>query len=599
MRGPVRLWLRFAAAMAVVSLVPLILSMVLTTRVSAAKAERLGEELRARDAAAFSTFVATWMQDQAAAVGGWMQLYPLGTQSDAQRTGLLRAVHRAVPAVVVVALVDGDRRPLVPPVFLSEETEEADPLNGRAIASSEEAAHLITVLPVREALEQPGVAAVGTPYEPAGAGRTVVPVAVAGPYGEGIVLGAEVDLGLLVDVAAARSSGGRGVALLDVQGRAFVGGNHPLVDPAVVAGLLGNTASVAYQTRQQPVRGALTPVGNLDWSVLVAEPSAVAARGANEIRRRSLEALVLAVLLALVAALVLARTLSEPIADLTDSALAVAEGDLGRVVRTQGGDEIGQLSSAFNLMSRRIAENRDQIMAQRDEIEAFNRELQKRVEDRTRKLERAQEALVASGQLAAVAEIGAGLAHELNNPLAGVLGIAQVLRARSDDPLLAQLVEQAERCRVVAEEMTRLATPEGAGQTSVIDLAKVLEEVLPPIRATARQRGVTVSLDPIPEHLEVRADPALAGKALVQLLLAITAGLGTGGAVVIRASESGDLVCVEMTPDRPVDEGAHRDNFLAAGVSLWVARQLVARLGGRVVSPGDDPSWLIQLPGVR
>ncbi|TNE89104.1 MAG: HAMP domain-containing protein [Deltaproteobacteria bacterium] len=591
-----RLWLRLAAAMAVVSILPLLLATILATRTAASKAERSSAELLQRDATAIATFVDTWMQDQGQAVSGWMQLYPLEAQSEAQRQGLLRAVHRAVPSVVSVVLVDADGQPLQPAVFLDREPEPDDPLAARTLGSPSRSAELVRRLPISEALAAPGVPAVGSPYRPPTSAVPVVPIAAVGRYGEGIVLGAEIELTVLSEVVRARSSGARGVALLDPSGAPFLGGTHPLIDPSPVHGLLGNAATVGYVTRNLPVRGALSPIGELGWSALVAEPSAIASRGADEIRQRSLEFMLAAVVLALITAFLLARTMSEPIADLTTSALAVSEGDLGHTVPVQGQDELAQLAEAFNLMSRRLAANQEEITAQRDEIEAFNRELQARVDERTAQLERAQEELVRSGQLAAVAEIGAGLAHELNNPLSSVLGIAQVLQAKSGDALVAQLVAEAERCRNVVEVMTRLSSPEGAGEADVIDLTEVLHEVLPPVRATARQRGVAVTLDALPEPLRVRVDPALAGRAVVQLIHALSAGLGSGRTLTIGARVADGKVLVSLAPDRPVDEGARRDDFLAAGVSLWVARQLVDRLGGTVRRPVAGEPWVLELP---
>ncbi|MCO4773827.1 MAG: hypothetical protein KDA24_27595, partial [Deltaproteobacteria bacterium] len=56
------------------------------------------------------------------------------------------------------------------------------------------------------------------------------------------------------------------------------------------------------------------------------------------------------------------------------------------------------------------------------------------------------------------------------------------------------------------------------------------------------------------------------------------------------------VVRISLAPDRPVDEGARRDDFLAAGVSLWVARQLIDRLGGRVIRPEGEGPWILELP---
>ncbi|MCO4743406.1 MAG: HAMP domain-containing protein [Proteobacteria bacterium] len=593
-----RLWLRLAIAMAVVSIVPLLFSSVVATREAATKAERSSAEILARDAGAIATYTATWIGDQGQAVAGWMQLFPLEAQSEAQREGLLRAVYRAVPAIVTVVLVDGYGQQVQPAVYLEEDAPAGDPLAGRTQGSDARTGELVARLPISEALARPGAAAVGTPYVPEGMHRPVVPIAAAGLYGERMVLGAEVDLSVLIAVVNERSSGARGIALLDEGGRAFVGAAHPLVQTDAVTALLGNDASVSYLASGVSVRGALSSIESLGWAAVVAEPAVIAERGANEIRQRGLEVVIAAMALALAGGFLIARTMSEPIDRLTHTALAVADGDLGQTVVVEGEDEIAQLAQAFNHMSRRLAEGQLQITTQREEIEAFNADLQQRVEERTAELERAHEALVRSGQLAAVAEMGAGLAHELNNPLASVLGVAQVLNARSDDPLVDHLVAEAERCRRVVEVMTRLSAADpGAGRADVLDFAEVLREILPPVRATARQRGVVVTLEELPDPLRVCVDRSLAGRAVVQLAHALTAGLGSGRTLSIGAEPSGDTIRVHFSPDVPVDEGARRDDFLAAGVSLWVARKLVDRLQGTLQGPTESSvSWVLSLP---
>ncbi|MBK8181013.1 MAG: HAMP domain-containing protein [Planctomycetes bacterium] len=189
------------------------------------------------------------------------------------------------------------------------------------------------------------------------------------------------------------------------------------------------------------------------WMVVVAEPLALTtAPAVSEIRRQTAYFAGVASLLALVLGALIARQISRPVLALREGALAVAEGPLGRDIRAPADGELLELMQAFNFMSARLERNRQEIDAKNQEIETWNQELQARVDARTRELEEAQERLVRSARLAAAGEMGAGLAHELNNPLAGILGLTQVLLAKAEGgsrAMLKSMEEQALRCKEI------------------------------------------------------------------------------------------------------------------------------------------------------
>ena len=84
---------------------------------------------------------------------------------------------------------------------------------------------------------------------------------------------------------------------------------------------------------------------------------------------------------------------------------------------------------------------------------------------------------------------------------------------------------------------------------------------------------------------------------LAQILNALRAGLEPGATVRIGAERDGDAVRVRLMPDRQV--GSHherRDDWMASGHGLWVARQLLDRLGGRL-DEGPGTEWQVVLPG--
>src|SRR5205085_4682035 len=125
-------------------------------------------------------------------------------------------------------------------------------------------------------------------------------------------------------------------------------------------------------------------------------------------------------------------------------------------------DEVGELAGAFNEMAARLQAQVTEIERQNEEIRAWNATLAQKVEDRTRALREAQARLVQAKKLAALGELGAGVAHELNNPLAAVKGFAQLLiahRAPDDKELkhLKTIEEQAARCSEIVTRLLRFS----------------------------------------------------------------------------------------------------------------------------------------------
>jgi signal transduction histidine kinase len=431
-----------------------------------------------------------------------------------------------------------------------------------------------------------------------------VPIAVVGPRDPGLVFGAELSLSEVAKLIATQSTVDHRVSVVDNEGQVILGDGTGAESLAT----LGSDATVAFVLPDgTPVRGAIAVVATPDWRVITIEPAAAAEASGSAIRARTAQVLVVSLLLALGVGAVLARSLSEPVRELSDGALRVADGDYGRKVAEDRGDEIGDLQRAFNHMSSRLASGRDEIARQRAEIEGFNRELQARVDERTRELVEAQVRLVQSGQLAAVAEMGAGLAHELNNPIAAILGTAQVVRMRlrgtPEEERVARIEEQATRCREVVASMLRLSegSSEGGnepGSVDVVDLRGMLAEVAALVAAPFRQRGVTLVVESTGQAVSASANPVATSRVLAQVLQSFRSGLPDGARLVVRAAVIDGRAAVLFEPDRPVAKGSARDDWMASGLSLWVARRQLETMNGRLDEPGTgQTAWVLSLPG--
>jgi len=126
-------------------------------------------------------------------------------------------------------------------------------------------------------------------------------------------------------------------------------------------------------------------------------------------------------LIALVSWFFVWQVVGRPVKALERGTERLAAGDLGYQIEVHSDDEIGELAASFNDMSR-------QLHSEHDENVAWTRTLELRVEQKTRELKRAHEHALHTEKMASIGKMAAVLAHEINNPLSGILTYAKLLR---------------------------------------------------------------------------------------------------------------------------------------------------------------------------
>lgn len=555
-------------------------------------------------------YVDTWLSLQLRLITQQARTFRLGELDDPSLVGFLRLVYTQIPEANITSLVTRagvDRVPRVP-------ADPDEPLpEGRAPITRERFTRFRERLPAAIARATPGEISLGDPFRDPVSGVPALPVVLASPDGADLVLAVELSLQPIYEELRAQGGEARDVVLLDGRGGVIIDGQAGLVVPAVFQPFASGAraADIRYRTPEgEEVLASVSPVAGSGWMVVVAEPLALTTAAASaQIQARTAYVAAIAALLSLVLGATFARQVSEPVAALREAALAVAEGRFGRRVEGTADGELGELTRAFNFMSKRLERNRAEIESKNAEIEAFNVELQSRVDARTRELQEAQERLIQSARLAAAGEMGAGLAHELNNPLAGILGLTQVLLHKAEAAqrgTLKLIEEQTLRCKEIVTHLLRFTantTPSGPvdrNTKDVVDLDEVLVDVLALVRSPFRQRGVTL------EHhrdgaLPVRGDRAQLATALTQLLASLRAAAGAGGALNLRGARIPGAVELRFELATR-DTGVGRDDWMASGLGLWAAQQTFVGHGGQLLSPPKDGPpkdalvWRVILP---
>ncbi|HEY2736031.1 MAG TPA: ATP-binding protein, partial [Polyangiales bacterium] len=180
-----------------------------------------------------------------------------------------------------------------------------------------------------------------------------------------------------------------------------------------------------------------------------------------------------------------------PLTRLARGAESIAKGDFSVRLAVEGRDELAGVADSFNHMCA-------EIEAREREIRNWNEELRMRVDDKTDELKRAQSALLESRKIAAMAALAAGVAHEINNPLTGVIGLTQVLMGRarkhgsSDVELLASIEREALRVRDIVNKMLSLTQVQETRGLKELRPAELLHEVLNARREQFARAGIEI-----------------------------------------------------------------------------------------------------------
>lgn len=155
------------------------------------------------------------------------------------------------------------------------------------------------------------------------------------------------------------------------------------------------------------------------------------------------------------------RFICKPIEGLLTQTQALARGDLSARVKALSADEVGELGRSFNQMAENLA------LAQ-EELTGWASTLEHKVEERTSQMAEMHDQLLRSAKLVSMGELVAGIAHEINNPLTGIMMFASLSSKNQDLPPqvkdnLDLIVTEASRCAKIVRgllEFSRESLPE-------------------------------------------------------------------------------------------------------------------------------------------
>ncbi|MBI2560924.1 MAG: HAMP domain-containing protein [candidate division NC10 bacterium] len=228
------------------------------------------------------------------------------------------------------------------------------------------------------------------------------------------------------------------------------------------------------------------------------------------------------VLLAMILAGIVRRGVVRPVRELVEGTRRVAHGDLTHRIPVRTVDEVGVLAASFNRMTEALGKAQA-------ELDALVATLEQRVEERTGELREAQAQLIQTEKLASLGKLSASIAHEINNPLSGILTYAAALQQ------LALVERETQRCCSIVRNLLDFAR-QREPSFQAVDMGAVVTEALSLLENRLAIQNVEVARDlaPVPT---VRADFGQLRQAFVNILMNACEAMPKGGTLRVVARE--------------------------------------------------------------
>ena len=509
-----------------VGLAPQLMSALSTLSLHQSALEERAREAMRQTAERAALLVRRYLDEAQSATQKQADAIRWGDLTDEERTGALWLLYRSRDEIGVVALLDAQGEGIGEAVYTND-TKHPSMTTATLV---EFASHIPF-----QAAKTDKLPRYGAPF-----GKSI---ALAVPLPNGWVLA----LGMSLD-GACRTLEQTGAAsmkttLVGEQGTSFCAASLPIAGEITAprAFAITDAAGEAWLVDMAPAGPS--------FAAAVAQREADVLAPQRAIRRQTLLWIVLGGLAAIATAVVLGGSVIAALGKLSRAAEAIGSGRFDHRVDEVGNDELAALSVAFNRMAGAVNERDAQIRG-------WNKELEARVEAATRDLKEAQAMLLRAEKVAAMTALGAGVAHEINNPLAGALGLAQVLKAQTKKkPELSGMTDmldvmEAECLRIKQIVATLLSLSQSQQSNAMGELR--IEAIIDTALASLDQNGLTVVRDFAANVPELRGNRVQLEQAFSQLFANSRTAMPKAGTLTIATSLIDDKIVKVTVTDTGV-----------------------------------------------
>jgi len=287
----------------------------------------------------------------------------------------------------------------------------------------------------------------------------------------------------------------------------------------------------------------------------------------------------------------------------------IAKGDLSHKVKVTSKDEIGLLATSFNRMTT-------DLQAANEKLIEWGKTLEKKVEERTRELINMQAHLIQSEKLASLGKLAAGIAHEINNPLGGVLIYSHLILEDTpkDSPHyenLKKIVKETSRCKDIVKGLLEFARPKEP-EMSLVDINDLVNKSLYIIEGQALFQNIKIVrqfTDNIPKTV---ADSSQLQQVFMNIILNAAEAMGESGTLTLKTSlnSKGKYIKIDF-----IDTGhgilekdmkqlfepffTTKEVGKGTGLGLAISYSIIQKHDGTIdvkSKPGEGATFTVRLP---
>ena len=306
---------------------------------------------------------------------------------------------------------------------------------------------------------------------------------------------------------------------------------------------------------------------------------------------------------------VMIRNITRPIGEMVAATRNISAGRLDQEIQATAQGEVALLAESFNTMAKSLRH-------MKDDLEEWGRTLEAKVQERTDELVRMQARMAQSERLASLGMLAAGVAHEINNPLGGILALTALTvedlpEGHANRPNLEEVVRQAERCRTIVRGLLEFSR-QSELHMEVVDLNRVLDDTLALIAKQAAFFNVELVRHQADGLPPIAADQSQLSQVILNLVVNAVQAMEERGTLTIatRYDPAHDAVEMAFTDTgrgiAPEDVGRVFDPFFTTktngqgtGLGLSIAYGIVTRHHGTITvesEVGRGTTFRIRLP---
>lgn len=306
--------------------------------------------------------------------------------------------------------------------------------------------------------------------------------------------------------------------------------------------------------------------------------------------------IIITILIAVSIGFLIALLVHKPMKEITKGINQLSEGNLDYKISVNSKDELGQMAGRFNDMAEKL----DKAY---NEIKEWSETLNIKVEEKNEELKKIYSQIVQIEKLASLGKLSATVAHELNNPLEGILTYSKLVHkiiSKNNDKgdydkvlkFLTLIADESSRCGKIVKDLL-LFSHKDVGEFKLCDLVEIIEKSLSLINHHIEINKIKLVKDFTSESFNLVCDPQKIEQAFISVLINAIESMSEGGTltlnvtrddrnITIRIKDQGKGIAEKELPNIFEPFYTTKENHKGTGLGLSVTYGIIQQHKGEI-----------------